>query len=76
MSFSSTAPNNVPKQSKEAGIEYDFDRILPFEKHTHNSIKITVTPNQQSDLTNNPFDNETLCGRWEASAGVDQRGGN
>jgi ADP-ribose pyrophosphatase YjhB (NUDIX family) len=67
MSFSSTAPNNVPKQSKEAGIEYDFDRILPFEKHTHNSIKITVTPNQQSDLTNNPFDNETFHSKLQAT---------
>lgn len=36
-----------------SGVEYDWDTLLPFEKHSHNSIKITVDESPDDDDTNN-----------------------
>ena len=36
-----------------SGVEYDWDTLLPFEKHSHNSIKITVDESPDDGDTNN-----------------------
>ncbi|KAL7515928.1 hypothetical protein ACHAWX_000996 [Stephanocyclus meneghinianus] len=70
--FSSIAPNHV-SEKKEVGHEYDFERILPFEKHPHNSIKITVPQNEQADLNKDLFDNNTFRSKLEATLATAQR---
>ncbi|KAL3805326.1 hypothetical protein HJC23_009033 [Cyclotella cryptica] len=64
--FSSTAPNHVSKK-KEVDQNYDFDRILPFDKHSHNSIKIAVPQNEQADPSEDLFDSETFLSKLEAT---------
>lgn len=45
--FSTTNGGDSP------GVEYDWDTLLPFEKHSHNSIKITVDESPDDGDTNN-----------------------
>merc|ERR1711937_721551 len=62
--FSSmTMTVNDPKSSEVE--EYDWDILLPFEKHTHNSIKIAVPEacNGEAD----PYDASTLHSKLEAT---------
>ena len=69
--FSSTASSiNSPKQSDES--VYDFDSILPFEKHSHNSIKITVPQKDPSD-GKNAFDNTSFYSKLEATISTAQQ---
>jgi 8-oxo-dGTP pyrophosphatase MutT (NUDIX family) len=60
--YSSTASNSASKHSDEGA----FDRILPFEEHSHNSIKITVPQNDLRD-TDDQFDIETFYSKLKAT---------
>ncbi|KAL3771810.1 hypothetical protein ACHAWO_007698 [Cyclotella atomus] len=64
----STTSSHSAKQSEE----YDFDGILPFEKHSHNSIKITV-PDDEKSIDNDPFDNASFHSKLEATIATAQK---
>lgn len=61
-------PNGDSKQSNE----YDFDVILPFEKHSHNSIKITVPQDEQFD-SRDLYNNATFHSKLEATIATAQQ---
>ena len=69
--FSSTS-RNFPTESDDSVTKYDFDNILPFEKNSHNSIKITVPEKIPSD-GQNVFDNESFLSRLEATIATAQQ---
>ena len=64
MALFSSMTANGPKSSA-AEEEFDWDILLPFEKHSHNSIKIAV-PETNSGETD-PYDASTFHSKLEAT---------
>ena len=68
----SSNPSSINASSELA--DYDFNRVLPFHDHSHNSIKITLPlPEDQSTDNNHLFDNETFHSKLEATLASAQR---
>lgn len=72
-SSSSTATTTNNKATEEE--EYDWDTLLPFEKNTHNSIKITVPEIGDNDTNNkdDPYNTDTFSSRLEATISTAQQ---
>lgn len=63
-SLKSTAEPQTTNMLDEDGNEYDWDKILPFQKNTHNSVKIVVPDEEQND---DLYDVDTFHNKLEAT---------
>ena len=55
-----------------SGVEYDWDTLLPFEKHSHNSIKITVDESPDDGDTNDAYTLPTFQSKLQATMATAQ----
>lgn len=57
-----TTTNNVPEDEDVDGDDYDWDTLLPFQNHSHSSIKIDV---EQTSKDEDLFDADTFHNKLE-----------
>jgi len=70
--FTSAVTNSDINSSEDE--EYDWDTVLPFEKHSHNSVKITVTANKEAEENkSDTYDYATFYSKLEATVATAQQ---
>eukprot|EP00985_Skeletonema_marinoi_P002127 scaffold863_cov210-Skeletonema_marinoi.AAC.2 len=65
-SLKSTTEPQSTNMLDENGNEYDWDKILPFQKNTHNSVKIVV-PDEEQTSKDDLYDADTFHNKLEAT---------